>query len=291
MLNDELSPADFKLFRRLINERSGIFLSETKQNFLTIRLNYRMETCKISTFKEYYYYLKYDPKGNEEMQNLINAVAINETHFFRGSDQLNIFKSHILPKIMNVKISQGKRQLKLWSAACSTGEEAYSLAMIVNDIVDRAKEQWDAEITATDISTSALVSARRGVYDDYALRETKLSYLNKYFNQMGTGKYQVKNEIKKMINFGHINLVNSLSTRKINNMDCVFCRNVIMYLDIDSRRRVIENVYRSLNQNDSYLFLGPAENLREIENPFQPLNYYGTVIYQKQLSDQLLQVA
>ncbi len=291
MLNDKLSLADFKLFRDLIKKHSGIFLSEAKQNFLTIRLNYRMETCKLSTFKEYYYYLKYDPKGNEEMQNLIDAVSVNETYFFRDSNQLNIFKSHILPRIMSIKSSQGERQLKVWSAACSTGEEAYSIAMIISDIVSRAPARWDVEIIATDISTSALVSARRGIYDDYALRETKLSYLNKYFEQAGPGKYCVKSEIKQMINFGHINLVDNLSTRKITNMDCIFCRNVIIYLDMESRRRLIENMYRSLNQNDGYLLLGQAETLREIESPLHPLHFDGTVVYQKQTSNELLEVA
>ncbi len=289
MFNNTLSLSDFKLLRGLINERSGIFLSDAKQNFLAIRLNYRLETCKLSTFKEYYYYLKYDPKGNEELQNLINAVSINETYFFRDSEQLNIFKNHILPTLMNNKSKQGKRELKIWSAACSTGEEVYSLAMIVSDVLGRAMVDWDVEITATDISTSALVSARRGLYDDYALRETKLSYLNKYFEKSGSEKYQVKNEIKKLINFGQINLVNTLSTRRIINMDCIFCRNIIMYLDMESRRRVIENMYRSLNQNDGYLFLGQAENLREIESPFQPRYYDGTIIYQKQVGVGLLE--
>jgi len=291
MLNNKLSLSDFKLFRGLINQRSGIFLSEAKQNFLAIRLNYRMEACKLSSFKEYYYYLKYDPKGNEEMQKLINAVSVNETYFFRDKDQLSIFKNHALHGIMNLKRSRGERQIKIWSAACSTGEEPYSIAILVSDVINRTPTHWDVEIIATDISTLALASARRGEYDDYALRETKLNYLNRYFEQAGQGKYQVISDIKKMVSFGHINLTDSSSTRKIIDMDCVFCRNVIIYLDMDSRRRVIENMYRSLNQNDGYLFLGQAENLREIESPLQPLHFDGTVIYRKQPSAKLLEAA
>lgn len=279
MVESGLSSADFILFRELINNHSGIWLSDQKKNFLMIRLVHRMESCKVATFKEYYYYLKYDPRGGEELQNLIDAVTINETHFFREASHFRVFRDRILKQVVDERRKAGERYLKLWSAACSTGEEAYTIAMMVLDVI-KGTAMWGVEILATDISNTALESARRGVYESYTLRETEPYYLKEYFDQVSPGRYRVKEQLKKLVHFGWINLVDGAATRKIANMDCIFCRNVIMYLDMENRRRVLANMYRSLAPG-GYLFLGEAESLRGLAPLFELRHFDKSIIYQK----------
>lgn len=279
MTEIELGPADFKLFRDLINKRSGIWLGDLKVNFLKIRLIHRMEACKVSTFKEYYYYLKYDPRGGDEIQNLIDAVSVNETHFFRDQAQIKSFRQVILTDLIASRRQNGRNRLKFWSAACATGEEAYTIAMTVFDVI-KGTSMWDVEVLATDISNTALASARRGIYESYTLRETELGYVEKYFEPVGPNSYQVKNQLKQLVHFGHINLVDGAATQKITNVDCIFCRNIIMYLDPDSRRRVIDNMYRSLRAG-GFLFLGEAESLHSVSALFEMRHFGRTIVYQK----------
>jgi len=273
----DLAAENFIILRDLIKEKCGIWLSESKTNFLKIRLKNRLKVTNMDTIRNYYYYLKYDPNGEKEIEELIDAVTVNETYFFREQDQLNDFIQGVVPELMEQK--QGINPLRIWSSASSTGEEAYTLAMLLleNSFKTRVSK---FEILGSDISPSVLRSAREGRYDDYSTRHIPPLYMLKYFDKIN-GKYVLKPRAKEMVTFARVNLMDSFSTGRITNMDCVFCRNVLIYFDDKDKARCIENLYRSLNKG-GYLLLGHAESLAHVFSPFEVVRINKSVVYKKQ---------
>ena len=273
----EFSREDFEKIRNLIKSRSGIWLGDSKMKFLQLRLQQRLKSTNIDNTKEYYYYLRYDTAGEKEISALIDAVAVNETHFFREREQLEDFWHEALLPLLDQK-SNGI-PLTVWSAACSTGEEAYTLAMLLLEH-PRKIPPARIRILASDISHTALQAAREGVYEEYALRYLPQEYRMKYFDPAGNGRYAVKETVKQLVKFAHVNLIDSFATGRIREMDWIFCRNAIIYFDDEDLARCINNLYRSLNQGGT-LFLGHAESLARISSPFEVVRLKHTVVYRK----------
>lgn len=264
---------DFDALRRLINERSGIWLGDSKVTFLKVRLADRLRDRNISSAREYYHFLKYDPLGSEEMQRLIDAVTVNETWFFRETGPIKAWCEEVLPELV-----KRSGHVRLWSAGCSTGEEPYTLAMLLEAYQSKATAQF--EILATDISQSALEAARAGVYDPYSLRHTEQYRLIKYFQPMADGRQKVREEVRRLVRFGWANLVDPALALRVGRMDAILCRNVIIYFDSQSRQTVLSNFHAALKPG-GHLMLGHSESLAHAATPFEIVRMGGTIIYRK----------
>ncbi|MBF0549793.1 MAG: protein-glutamate O-methyltransferase CheR [Deltaproteobacteria bacterium] len=268
---------DLDNIRNLIKSRCGIWLAETKMNFLTIRLAHRLKVTGMETPKDYCYYLKYDPGGDEELNQLIDAVTVNETYFFRDLDQLSDFSEEIVPAMMKNKREWDS--IRIWSAGCSTGEEPYTLAMLLLE----HSQKIDASrisIIASDISDTVLRAAREGIYDDYSVRYVSPWLLLKYFDKDRDGRYVLKETVKTVVKFAHINLMDPFATGRVKEMDCIFCRNVILYFDDDDKEKCTQYLYRGMNKG-GHLVLGRAESLGRISNLFDVVRLKRTTVYGK----------
>ena len=276
-----MSDRVFTALRDLIYQRSGMFFSDNKKYVLETRLLRRVDDGGFETFEKYIDFLKNDTQKEIEFSILFDIVTTNETSFFRDLNQLQVFELGVLAKLMKNLEDTGMKKLRLWSSACSTGEEPYTMAMqILNRIPQGLNSDWDIEIHATDISEGVLNSARRGEYSDYSLRNVPPKYLTKYFNKNDNGKYSIKPEVKRLVRFSNVNLFDSMKLRVFKGMHIVFCRNVLIYFDETSKKKVINSIYDCLSPG-GYLFIGHAESLFNISRAFKLVNINNLLVYQK----------
>ncbi len=266
----------FSQVRDFIYEKCGIYFGDGKEYLLEDRLSRRLSARNLSSYEEYLFFLRYDPKKEEELRALYNSVTTNETSFFRDINQLEAFRTGILPKIMERNSS--RRTIRIWSAACSTGEEPYTMAMILSE-EGILLNGWKVEILASDISENVLNSAKRGVYGDYAVRNTPERYLKRYFTN-NNNSYTVKPDVARLVRFANINLVDSLQVSKVRGMDVIFCRNVLIYFDDHGKRKVISFLHDSLVKG-GFLMVGFSESLFSITRAFRPVGIRKCVAYQK----------
>lgn len=274
----DLPVEDFIKLRRLIYERTGIFFGDNKIYYVKKRLQKRMEICGFDTAKEYLKYLTLFDTQNREFQNLINLLTINETYFFREFSQLQVFAEACLDEIVRQKLANGDRTIKVFSAGCSTGEEPYTLAIILREMLDDF-DLWEVMIKAVDIDENVLVKARQGKYDSRSVKDVPPSYLRKYFLTPATGEFVVKPEIKELVVFEHLNLMDRRALRYENNYDFIFCRNVLIYFNDASRKQIVDRFYTMLNKG-GYIFLGHAESLSRISTAFKIRRTNGHIVYQ-----------
>jgi chemotaxis protein methyltransferase CheR len=271
MLTDE----EFRLFRNLVYEEAGIYLKETRKDFLQNRLAKRMGATGMSS--PYWYYKLITETKKRELLILLDLLTVNETSFFRNGPQMELFGNVILPDVMRKKSCDLQKRLRIWSAGCSTGEEPYSIAMIVHEATSRTLPrspffkggqggfEWDVRIFASDLSLTALETANKGEYAEDKVHATVDNHhLSRYFETNGT-RYMVKDEIRKMVVFDFHNLKND---NGLDNLDIIFCRNVMIYFDEEEQRRLIDKFYRSLNPG-GYLLLGHAESLHGLGTGFE----------------------
>jgi len=265
----------------MIYERSGIFFHDQKKYILENRLLRRIEDGGFDDFEKYIDFLRHDPLRDKEFSTLFDIVTTNETSFFRDATQLQAFESVVLPQIINEAEEKGYKKLRIWSAPCSTGEEPYTLAMLLLNKFPKIQDSgWDIEIHGSDISECVLNSARRGEYNDYSIRNVPPPYLDRYFTKNGNGKYNVRPEVRGMVRLSNINLFDNLKLRMFRGMNIVFCRNMLIYFDEAAKKRVIANIYDSLAPG-GYLFIGHAESLFNISRAFKLVNINNILIYQK----------
>ncbi len=236
-----------ELLLKRIKQTFHIDLFSYNRNFVKRRIDVRKRSLKIKTYMEYYKYLL---DNREELFNLLDALSIQVTEFFRDPDVFFYFRDEILPEIFNIKKSREQKLLRIWSAGCASGEEAYSIAMVVDDIVD---DEIIWRVYGTDIDKKALEVAREGIYQKNKLKNVEDLYL-KYFECLN-GKYRVIKRIRDRVSFLYHDL---LSDPYYKNFDVIFCRNVLIYFDIRSQEKVIKEFYGSLNRG-GYLILGKAE--------------------------------
>lgn len=273
-----LSNETFTLLRDIIYARCGISFSDAKKYFLEARLVRRLEELSLKSFEDYYYFLTYDREREKEMLNLLNSIVTNETSFFRDLPQLEAFRRGVVPKALLEKEKSNGRTFKLWSAACSTGEEPLTLAMMLLED-GLALKGWNIDILASDISDNVLKPASAGVYEKYTLRNTPENYLKKYFQPSGES-YEVTKKVRDIVRYRKINLMDKLEMRMVRGIDIIFCRNVLIYFDDDSKKKVISHLYDSLNKG-GYLFVGFSESLHSITRLFRPVSIERSVVYQK----------
>jgi chemotaxis protein methyltransferase CheR len=268
---------EFILLRDFVYEKSGIFYADGKKYLLENRLKNRLSETGADTFENYYYYIRYnDPEGNE-LRRLFDVVTTNETYFFRNQQQLISFKSIV--RRLREDPGGTNSPLKIWSAGCATGEEAYTLAMILHQLGEEMGTDIPFVVTATDISINSLEAAKRGVFNDYAMRHVSEDLRNRYFTTRN-GTYLIKDEIKKYVRIDFMNLNDSSSYRKYSQMDAIFCRYVLIYFDEVAKKKVVNNLFGCLRPG-GHLAVGHSEMLYPFTCSFKPLPAAGTGLYAK----------
>jgi len=273
-----LDKNNFNLFRDFIFELTGIHFEDNKQYLLERRLQRRMESLGCTSIKDYYYLLKADSRGNE-VANLINTVTTNETYFFRNLSQIKLLGEELLPAMIKEKRAANNYELKLWSAACSTGEEPYTLAInVLENLPDI--EKWNVQILANDINREVLNQARKAVYGERAVKDVHEYYLRKYFISKN-GTFEVTNEVKKLVRFFYMNFVDEKAMRSISNVDIIFCRNVLIYFNDESRKKTVDLLYDAMRKG-GYIFLGHSESMSRISTAFKPVKFNNGIIYKKE---------
>ncbi|MBI5491384.1 MAG: protein-glutamate O-methyltransferase CheR [Deltaproteobacteria bacterium] len=273
----KLSNETFALLRDIIYAKSGIFYTESKKYLLEARLLRRLEERNLKTYEDYYHFLTYDPERNREITNLINVIVTNETSFFRDMFQIDSFTRGVVPKLTQEKSGGRAKSFRVWSAACSTGEEPLTLAMIL--LEELGAKGFSVEVLGSDICDNVLKSAEAGNYEKYSVRNTPEQYLKKYFTGRGEC-YTISKKVQDLVKYRKINLVDPMETRTVREMDVIFCRNVLIYFDDASKRKAINHLYDSLARG-GYLFLGFSETLHSITRLFRPVSFERTVVYQK----------
>jgi chemotaxis protein methyltransferase CheR len=264
----------------MIYEISGIFFSDQKKYLLETRLSKRISVLNLSNFEDYYNYLKYSPLKNTEIKELLNSITTNETSFFRDMPQLEVFVD-VLKQIIQSSGNNAIKNIRIWSAACSTGEEPYTVGILIKENFSSSASGIKFEIVGTDISEKVLKSAKKGIYNGYTLRNASQAILGKYFVKTDDDEYKIKDEIKNMTTFGNVNLIDGNEVKKYGSFDIVLCRNVIIYFDAESKKKTIENIYESLKPG-GYLFLGHSESLHSISSLFKLVGLGKTPLYKKE---------
>ncbi len=273
--------AAFLQIRNLIYQISGIFQPEGKLYLLADSCGKRMTALKCGSPKEYLEVLTTKPNRESELRALLNEVTIGETCLFRSMPQIEAMRKIILPEIVGDKIKQLTKKLRIWSAGCSTGEEPHTLAMCMLEEKEKLLKDWKVEIVATDLNDRSIETATAGVYGDYALRFTTDYFKNKYFRPAADGKrLEVREEVKELISFKRLNLRDDAKLVFMKGMDLIYCCNVLIYFDSESKTRVIEHYYSNLNMG-GYLFLGISESLYQLNTQFRLVHFPGTFAYWK----------
>lgn len=273
----QLLPDLYQRFTDLIYKKTGILFEANKQYFVERRLNERIEALGLESFREYYHILKF-ANDDFELQHIINLLTINETYFFRDFPQLQGFAEGVIPEIVKRKEAVGSRKLKVWSAGCSTGEEPYTLAIILLEMLPDPKN-WEIEITATDINTRVLDFARKGLYSARSVKDVPPEYLATYFSRR-MDNYLLNIKVRNMVNFQVLNLVDTPSMKEFVNYDVIFCRNVLIYFSPESRKKVVEGYYHSLTSG-GYIYLGHSESVGRITDIFRMKRIDSQLVYYK----------
>jgi chemotaxis protein methyltransferase CheR len=272
---------EFVNLRGFIYEQSGIFVGDNRKYLLENRLENRLKDLGLKSFSEYFYFLKYDSGRHRELGRLFEVITTNETSFYRNPPQLAVFQGTILPQVLDGLRQSGNRNLRIWSAGCSTGEEPYTLSIMVHEALGSEVSSWDIRITANDLSEGVLLSARRGVYSEYAMRTTPQDIVTRYFDDEGNGRFKIKSHVRDLVQFGQINLSDRAQIKRVERSHIVFCRNVIIYFDDEMKRQVIAGLYDNLLPG-AYLFIGHSESLHNLSRAFKPVHQPGSIVYRKE---------
>ena len=263
--------------RELIYKETGI-LYETKKDYaMKSRLERCMEAAGARSFHEYYNGLSLNNKSHE-LQMLIEKLTVNETYFFRDFPQLQSFAEKALPLMVKEKKAKNDFSLKVWSAACSTGEEPYTLSIIVQEMIEDY-EKWKVSIFASDIDRQALRMARKGEYGQRSMKDTPLPYREKYFEKK-ENFWRVLPHTAEPVDFELLNLIDRHSMRRQRGYDFIFCRNVLIYFNDLSRKKVVNSFYDALNPG-GFLFLGSSEPVGRITAAFELTKIDGDLFYRK----------
>jgi chemotaxis protein methyltransferase CheR len=267
---------DLVRIRDLIYESAGIFHPDNKLRLLLDRCSRRMQDLQALTLREYFECLTAKP-GQAEMVALLNEITIGETCFFRNPKQLEALRQILIPKIMAAKARLPVRSLRIWSAGCSTGEEPYTLSMLL--LEDGRFKDWTVEIIATDLNERSIAHAKSSLYGNYSTRNLPAHYRQKYFSAVGD-QLQVQPAVRARVNFNRLNLSDDTRMNLVKNFDIIFCCNVLIYFDLASKRRVIQHLHSSLLSH-GYLFLGHSESLYGVSDNFRLVHLPGATAYVK----------
>jgi chemotaxis protein methyltransferase CheR len=271
----QLTDAQFQKFSSLVYDKTGIYLKPEKKELLNARLGKRLRATGINSFKEYYELVTTDKSG-DELIHLIDSVSTNFTSFFRENSHFEMLTSQVLSGFLKEGRGRGK-DIVLWSSACSSGEEPYTMAMVMDDYASR-NHGLRYQILATDISTRVLDHAQRGVYTDDRIAKVPTLFLKKYF-QKGVGKsagyVKIKKELRSVIQFSRFNLMGEFPWR--DSIDIIFCRNVMIYFNRETQQELVNKFYQALAPG-GFLFIGHSESISSLKHGFTQVD---ATAYQK----------
>jgi chemotaxis protein methyltransferase CheR len=276
----KMSDETYRLLREYIYQQTGIYFQDNKKYLLEGRLGKRLQVLNIASFEQYMQLIKYGARRTEELRYFYDAITINETFFFRNEPQFEAFERTLVPTVLAARSPAGRQKLRVWSSASSSGEEAHTIAMIYLEKLRPKYPGLELEVVGTDINSSVLETARKGVYREYSVRNMPKLYLDKYFTSED-GRFAVHDEVKRFVRFEPINLYDGARMRQMTNFDVIFCCNVLIYFDAPSKIQVVSHLYDTLNRG-GYLFIGYAESLHGISTAFTLENFPKTVAYKKE---------
>lgn len=275
-----MSVPSFENWRQYIYENCGIYFRDNKKYLLESRLQKRIDFLGLESFDHYLDHLKYGAGSAPEKKYLFEAITINETFFFRNQPQLDVLVKTVMPELIAEKKKAGKNKIRIWSAASSSGEEPYSVAMVILDLIKTRFPNFEFEIVGTDISSAVLDTAKNGVYKEYSARNTPPYYLKKYFKQNVSG-FELAPQVKNMVSFRLLNLYDTTAMKMMMNYDIIYCANVLIYFDANSKIKVVNSLYNALTKG-GYLFIGYSETLHGISKAFKIVSFPKTVGYKKE---------
>lgn len=275
-----LSDKDFEVFRDFIYNHCGMYFHVSKKYFLDSRLTRRLEATGAPSLLAYMGLLKNGPGKSDELLKLLDEITTNETCFFRNPPQLKALENVFLPEVVAAKGKIGFRKLRIWSAGSSSGEEAYTMAMILLEKRATILKDWIIEIVGTDISETVIAQAREGVYNAYSVRNTPDFYKKKYFREEPGGRFVLSPDVKKLVSFSHLNLYEDAKMVFMKSFDFIFCANVLIYFDLASKTKVVQHYYNNL-QPYGYFFVGQSESLHGVNDKFKTVHFPGGFAYKK----------
>lgn len=270
---------DLVRIRDLVYQVAGIFHPDNKLRLLQDRCGRRMKELKTKTLRDYFECLTIKPTRQAELIALLNEITVGETCFFRNQPQLDALRQIMLPKIIEAKAKLPLRRLRIWSAGCSTGEEPYTLSMLLHEEAIGRLKDWTIEILATDLNERSLAHAKNAVYGTYSTRNLNAHYRQRYFVPVGD-QLQVQPAARAVVTFNRVNLSDDARMTFLKGLDLIFCCNVLIYFDLASKRRVIQHFYNNLLPH-GYLFLGHSESLYGVNNDFRLVHLPGATAYIK----------
>lgn len=271
----KITDQEFDRMRQLIYDRFGINLTEQKRTLLVGRLQKHIRSLGFPSFKKYYAYL-INEKCEEQLSQLVDRVTTNYTYFNRENDHFKFFYQTVLPDVTSRLQKVKRKDLKVWCAGCSSGEEAYMLLMLMQEFFGRQYGSWDAGILATDISNRALATAKAGIYNTEQADKLPENFKNKYLHRLGNGDWRVNEQLKREAVIRRFNLMNATFPFK-KPFQVIFCRNVMIYFDQSTRERLIEKFHR-FTEPGGYLFIGHSETLGRNHTYYR---YLHPAVYQK----------
>jgi chemotaxis protein methyltransferase CheR len=275
---DEFTEELFRSITGMVEEYCGLHFDDDARYILHKRVDKRMAALQMDSYRKYYYFLLYDPEGRAELDVLVELLTTPETYFFREKPQLKAFSDELLPMLMQRLAPTPRKTIRLWSAGCASGEEPYTIAMLV--LEKRLPPGWKVEIFASDINRVLLQRARTGVYREHAFRTTEDGMREKYFERHDEKNWRVKDSVRQLISFGRVNLFDMARPLPFGMADVIFCRNVIIYFTKDGKRRVVEGFYEHMEEG-GFLLLGHSESLLNISTRFKLLHLKNDMVYQK----------
>jgi len=270
---------DLVRIRDLIYQVAGIFHPDNKLRLLLDRCSRRMKELKSQSLRDYFECLTVRPIRQTELIALLNEITIGETCFFRNQPQLDALRQIVIPKVLEAKARLPLRRLRIWSAGCSTGEEPYTLSMIMLEEAHARLREWTVEIVATDLNERSLAHAKAAIYGSYSTRNLTPQYRQKYFTPAGE-QLQVQPAVRSGSSFSRLNLSDDARMTFMKSIDVIFCCNVLIYFDLASKRRVIQHFYNNLLPH-GYLFLGHSESLYGVSDDFRLVHFPGATAYVK----------
>jgi len=265
--------------RDLIYKVAGIYQADDKLEFMEERVGRRMRSRKTANTSEYYDLLTVKGDRDAELKELLNEITVGETRLFRSPPMLESLKNSVLPELTQIKSHMTQRKLRIWCAGCSTGEEAYTLGMILAEEFHEKYAGWTFDLTATDLNERSLAAAKDGIYSEASLGDTPEYFREKYFEPAGEG-VQVKAELKARVAFTRLNLADETKMLFMKGMNLITCCNVMIYFDANSKRRAVQHFYSNLLPG-GYFFLGQSESLYGIQNDFRLVHFPQTTAYFK----------
>jgi chemotaxis protein methyltransferase CheR len=275
----KLTDAEYRMFAELVRSHCGLHFGDDARFLLEKRLQRRIRELAVPSFSAYHYQLRNPARGDDELSKLVDELTTNETYFFREYGQLRALIDEIFEELLADSSERRGRPINVWSAGCSSGEEPYTIAIMAREA--GLRPGVDLRVYASDISTRTLRKARQGVYRDASFRDTDVSMRDKYFTEKDS-LWRISDEIKRDVDFIHLNLMDQSKLALLGNMDVIVCRNVIIYFDLETKAQVIKTFYEKLRPG-GHLLLGHSESLINLSTEFELRHLRHDLVYRRPL--------